>query len=69
MGKKLYESYNISPEKTKKLQIPELAVLAQEDDEIQYSTVKECGTLSPTERSRSLRTKKQTRKRYQDSYD
>ena len=39
MGKKLYESYNISPEKTKKLQIPELAVLAQEDDEIQYSTV------------------------------
>lgn len=39
MGKKLYESYNVSPERTKKLQIPELSVLAQEDDELQYRVV------------------------------
>lgn len=39
LGKKLYESYGISPEKTEKLQIPELAVLALEGAETQYSAV------------------------------
>ena len=39
MGKKLYESYHISPEKTEKLALTELCVLAQEEHEFQYRAV------------------------------
>lgn len=39
MGKRLYESYNISPERTEQLGIQELAVLSQSDDELQYRAV------------------------------
>ena len=36
MGKRLYERYNISPEKTQRLDIEELCVLATEEDDLQY---------------------------------
>ena len=39
MGKRLYERYNISPEKTQRLDIEELCVLATEEDDLQYQAV------------------------------
>ena len=71
MGKRLYESFNISPERTKQLGIQELAVLSQSDDEFQYRAVSQNyfskgKTICPTCGGRKTRVSKIVTRKLKD---